>query len=87
MPRDEGIGKFLAVFFGTLCNLFFVSDILAEDNLNSSLGAHYRDFGTRPGQVDIPTQVFRCHDIVCTTVGLTRNHGNLGHSALGVGVK
>ena len=35
-----------------------VTLVLTEDDLNSTLGTHHRNFGVRPGEVDIAAQVF-----------------------------
>ena len=55
--RHERVGEAVFVFLGPFGDLVGVADVLAEDDLHRALGAHHRDFGGRPGVVQIAAQV------------------------------
>ena len=84
---DEGVGELRLVLGFARRELGRVALLLAEDDLDRALGAHHRDLGVRPGEVDVAAQVLGAHHVVGAAVGLARDHGDLGHRALGVGVE
>lgn len=57
----------------------------AKDNLHRALGAHHRDFGGRPGIVQIAAQMLRCHHVIGAAIGFARDDGDFGHGRLGIG--
>ena len=58
-----------------------------NDDVDSALGSHDRDFGRRPSEVEVGADVLRAHHVVRTTVGLARDDGELGNRRLAVGVE
>ena len=49
----ERVGEAVFIFLGALGDLFGVTDVGAEDDLHRALGTHHRDFGGRPGVVEV----------------------------------
>ncbi len=83
----EGVGKAGLVFGFLGGQLGRVALVFAEDDFHRALGAHHRDLGVGPGEVDVAAQVLGGHHVVGAAVGLAGDHGDLGHGALGVGVE
>ena len=55
--------------------------------LTAPSGPHHRDLGRRPGEVEVGADVLRAHDVVRAAVRLARDHRQLRHRRLGVGVE
>eukprot|EP00123_Amoebidium_parasiticum_P013138 comp21793_c0_seq1/m.30974 comp21793_c0_seq1/g.30974 ORF comp21793_c0_seq1/g.30974 comp21793_c0_seq1/m.30974 type:complete len:426 (+) comp21793_c0_seq1:206-1483(+) len=74
---------------GRLVLALLCSQVLGptEDNGHGTLGTHDGNFGRGPCVVGVTAQVLGAHHVVGTTVGLARNHGNLGDGGLGIGVQ
>ena len=62
-------------------------DILAEDDVGGTVGAHNGDLGGGPGQNHVGTQVFGAHSQIGAAVSLAGDHGHLGHGGFAVGVQ
>mmetsp|Transcript_18806 Transcript_18806/g.38204 ORF Transcript_18806/g.38204 Transcript_18806/m.38204 type:complete len:332 (+) Transcript_18806:167-1162(+) len=59
----------------------------AEDDVHSALGTHHGDFRVGPRQVDVSAQMLRCHHVVCSSVCLACDDGELGDRCLCVCVQ
>ena len=55
--RHKRVGKAVFVFPGALGDLGGVADVGAEDDLDRAFRPHHRDFGGRPGVIQIAAQV------------------------------
>ena len=62
-------------------------DVAAVDDVDRALGAHHRDLGRRPREVEVGEHVLGGHDVVGAAVGLARDDRDLRHGRLGVGVQ
>src|SRR2546422_5229375 len=59
-----------------------VFDLLLEDDLDRAFRTHDRKLGGWPGEVEVPADVLRTHDIVCAAVRFPRDHGDLRDGGL-----
>ena len=78
-PRGcwEGVCKQVHVFVLMLGNLILVPPFVYD--LHGSLRTEDRNFGSRPGIVDVPPHVLGVHDTVGPAVGLPGYYRNLGY--------
>ena len=74
---DFFLAQFLAVRFGNFVEIALVDDV------HGALRTHDRDFRGGPGEIGIRSNVFRSHDAVCATVGLTRDDGDFRNGGFG----
>src|SRR5699024_8670936 len=56
------------------------------DDVRRTLGAHDRDLGARPGEVDIGPELLRAHYAVGPAVGLAGDERDQGDGGLTIGV-
>ena len=56
-PAMNGLANLRLVLGLARGELRRVALLLAEDDLDRALGAHHRDLGGRPGEVDVAAQV------------------------------
>ncbi len=64
-----------------------IVQLLAEDDLDGTLGSHDGDFRTGPGDVDVAAQVLGRHHVVGSAISLARDQRDLGHRRFGIGVQ
>mmetsp|Transcript_4629 Transcript_4629/g.8300 ORF Transcript_4629/g.8300 Transcript_4629/m.8300 type:complete len:295 (-) Transcript_4629:896-1780(-) len=76
---DERVRELVVVLF---CPLLHV--LSAEDDLDSTLGAHHCDLSRRPRIVHVSPEVMRAHDIVSATVRLASDDRELWRGGLRV---
>src|SRR2546428_5378665 len=82
-PRREiGVGGLLAIL-----RLLRLRRVGLVQHLHRSLRSHHRDLGRGPGHVVVAAHLLRVHDVVGPAVRLTRDHGELRHGGLAVGVQ
>ena len=62
------------------------AQLLAVEDVDRALGAHHRDLGGRPGEVDVGAEVLGAHHVVRAAVGLAGDHRDQRDGGLGVGV-
>lgn len=79
---DKRVGKALLVVLSLLLNV-----LATEDNLDGTLGTHDGNLGGRPGDVAVRLEVLGGHHIVSTTICLSGDDSELGHSGLSIGVE
>src|SRR5438876_9898181 len=60
-------------------------DLFLEDDLDRPLGPHDRQFGGRPGEVEVAPDVLRRHHVVGAPVRCARDDRDLGDGRLAVG--
>src|SRR2546422_1793783 len=80
--REIGVGEFLAILA-----LLRLRRVALVQHLHRSLRSHHRDLRRGPRHVVVAAHVLRVHDIVGSAVRLARDHGELGHGGLAVGVE
>src|SRR5271167_1946828 len=61
--RDKWIGEFLAVFLGARLDCRWVPEVGAEDDLDGTLGAHYRNLSRGPCEIHVAAQMLRAHHV------------------------
>src|SRR6266511_2652866 len=61
--------------------------LLPKDDVHRSLGAHDGDLRSRPGEVEVGSDVLRAHDVVRPSVGLAGDHRELRHRRLAVRIE
>ena len=69
------VDQLLATRFGVVCRF----ELFAEDDVHRTLRTHHRDFGRRPREVEVRSDVLGAHDVVGATVGLPRDHRQFRH--------
>ncbi len=89
--RDVGIIELLGIFrdqlFAPLLRISCLLDLASKENIHRAFGTHDRDLGGGPGVVDIAAHVLAAHHIVSAAIGFARNHRDLGHRGLAIGVE
>jgi hypothetical protein len=66
----KGLANFALYSASRAASFVGIALLVAEDDLDRALGAHHRDLGIRPGEVDVAAQVLRAHHVVGAAVGL-----------------
>ena len=92
-PRGGNVGmsEFGPIFLDAgLCGglwIFSRIEFFSEQYFNGPLWTHDRDFGCRPRQVHVPSDVLGVHHVIGPTVGLTDNDRDFRDRGLGEGVQ
>ena len=80
-----GEARFVFSFFGG--NFCGIALVFAEDDLHRAFGAHHRNLGIGPGEVDVATQMFGSHHVIGTAIGFAGDHRDFRHRAFGIGIE
>ena len=97
LGRDVGVGQRVVVLLDQLGTapvdgparrprLGGFLELVAVEDVDRALGAHHRDLGGRPGDVDVGAEVLGAHHVVGAAVGLAGDDGDQRDGGLGVGV-
>ncbi len=81
---------FLEVLRQSLSFLFWVSSVgnaSPMDDLHRTVSTHHREFGRRPSNVVVASNVLARHDVVRTAVGLAQDDRQFGNGGFGKGVE
>src|SRR2546426_7858445 len=62
-----------------------VLDLFLEDDLDRAFRTHDRQLGGWPGEVEVPADVLRTHDVIRAAVRFPRDHGDLRYGGLAEG--
>ena len=85
------IGKHLSIFgdklFTPLIGIIRFIDRVLKQDIDRSFRAHHRDFRRGPGIIDVASHVLTIHHVIGPSVGLARNHRDLGHRRFAVGIE
>src|SRR5260221_7489347 len=75
----------LYLLFDRFCFVLCLRDLTFEDDFHRSFGAHNGNFGRGPRVVEITSNMLGIHDIVGSTIRLSRDDRDLGDGRLAKG--